>query len=214
MSESPAEQPEQPKRRPLSWRDLVAGVLFLVSAIGLVLVLRAGPSTAQVELATLGATPPPVAEVKTWLNLSPDSTPTWRGEDEIEFAALRGKVVVLEFWSAWCHQCRGANIELNALHEEGRPDLQIIGVTMRDPYVEEPEILRHVAEQIRFPVALLERGQAITSYQVREIPHSVIVGRDGTIRWQGKGGTAAFWQALSLELGDSPAPSRTPRGGQ
>jgi len=187
--------------RALPWREVLALIVFLGSALGLVVVLRAGPPPGEAQLSTLGEAPPAVGSVKAWLNVTPGEAPAWRGADRIEFEALRGKVVVLEFWSAWCHQCRGANIELNALHEEGREDLQVIGVTMRDRYVEEPEIQAHVREQIRFPVALLDQGRAITSYQVREIPHSVIVSREGTIRWQGKGGTSAFREALAIELG-------------
>jgi thiol-disulfide isomerase/thioredoxin len=191
-------------RRPLPWREFLAGVVFLASAVGLVAVLRAGPPAGQVQLSTIGEAPPPVGQVKTWLNLPTGAAPAWRGEDQIEFSALRGKVVVLEFWSAWCHQCRGANLELNALHDQGRKDLQVIGVTMRDRYVEEPEILAHVREQIRFPVALLGQGSAITSYQVRQIPHSVIISREGTVSWQGKGGTKAFSAALAQALGEAP----------
>jgi len=180
-------------------------VVLVGAGLGLAFVLLAGPPRGEVQRAVLGAPPPPVGQVKAWLNLPPGAPPAWRGEDRVEFEALRGKVVVLEFWSAWCHQCRGANLELNALHEEGREDLQVIGVTMRDRYVEEPAILAHVRDQIRFPVALLGQGRAITSYEVREIPHVVIVGREGTIRWRGKGGTSAFREALTKELG---APSK------
>lgn len=191
-------------KRALPWREVLALIVFLGSGLGLVVVLQAGPPTGEVQLSVLGEPPPPVEAVKTWLNLPPGAAPAWRGADRLQFDGLRGKVVVLEFWSAWCHQCRGANVELNALHDEGREDLQVIGVTMRDPYVEEPEILAHVRDQIRFPVALLAQGRAITSYQVRQIPHSVIVSRDGLIRWQGKGGTSAFREALARELGAPP----------
>ena len=199
-------EPEEtnPPERALPWREALAVLVFLGSALGLVVVLSAGPPAGEVQRSALGEPPPPVAGVKTWLNLPPGEAPAWRGAERIEFGALRGKVVVLEFWSAWCHQCRGANLELNTLHEEGRSDLQVIGVTMRDRYVEEPEILAHVRDQIRFPVALLGQGRAITSYQVREIPHAVIMSREGTIRWLGKGGTAAFRAALAAELGDAP----------
>ena len=199
---TPSEETSSPKRT-LPWREVLAVVVFLGSALGLVYVLSAGPRPGEVQLSALGEPPPPVASVKTWLNLPAGQAPAWRGADRIEFGALRGKVVVLEFWSAWCSQCRGANLELNALHQQGRQDLQVIGVTMRDRYVEEPEILAHVKDQIRFPVALLGQGRAITSYQVREIPHAVIVSREGTICWQGKGGTAAFREALAAELGDA-----------
>lgn len=194
---SPEETPSAAPRRPLPWREALAGVVFLASAVGLVVVLRAGPPAGEVQPATVGEAPPPVAQVKSWHQLPPGPPPAWRGEGQIEFGALRGKVVVLEFWSAWCHQCRGANLELNRLQAEAAGDLQVIGVTMRDRYVEEPEILAHVEEQIRFPVALLGQGRAITSYQVHEIPHAVIVGREGTIRWQGKGGSQAFREALA-----------------
>lgn len=197
-SPSPSQTPSPSPSPEPRWREALALIVLLLAVAGLFALPSLAPK--PVGVATLGSPPPPVEVVKTWLNLPPGPRPAWSAAEGVDFSALKGKVVILEFWSAWCHQCRGANLELNALHEEGRADLQVIGVTMRDRYVEEPAILAHVRDEIRFPVALLSKGRAITSYQVHEIPHSVLVSREGTICWQGKGGTAAFREALKAEL--------------
>jgi cytochrome c biogenesis protein CcmG/thiol:disulfide interchange protein DsbE len=53
------------------------------------------------------------------------------GSGTTELAALRGKVVVLNFWGSWCDPCRREMPAFEAIHQEGAPDVAIIGVNAK-----------------------------------------------------------------------------------
>src|SRR5271156_4073363 len=53
-----------------------------------------------------------------------------------DWAGLRGKVVVLEFWATWCAPCIGEIPVLNALNAAVDPSkVQIVSVDDEDPAV-------------------------------------------------------------------------------
>ncbi len=58
----------------------------------------------------------------------------WLGGEPVALSALRGEVVVLDFWATWCPPCRAVMHDLNALHEQHRDaGLVVLGVTSAYP---------------------------------------------------------------------------------
>jgi thiol-disulfide isomerase/thioredoxin len=51
----------------------------------------------------------------------------------LSLSKLRGKVVVINFWASWCHECRPEMPALEQLHREfGGRGLAILGVNARE----------------------------------------------------------------------------------
>ena len=103
--------------------------------------------------------------------LSPDSRP-------LSLSKLRGKVVVINFWASWCHECRPEMPALEQLHREfaGR-GLAIVGVNAR----ENSEAVRRYAKEVglSFPLVLDPEGKINALYGVIGLPATFVIGRDG-----------------------------------
>ncbi len=107
--------------------------------------------------------------------------------ETISLDALRGKVVVLNFWASWCPPCVS---ELPVLSEFARthPDLAVIGISMDNVT---PEKLRVTAQRlgISYPVVQADaRTQSL--YGVTTLPTTVVVGPSGEV-WQVRVGTVS-----------------------
>lgn len=93
--------------------------------------------------------------------------------------ALRGKVVVVEFWATWCAPCIAAIPHLNEL--VGRfpgGDVVFVSVTDEPAGTVEPFLAR---KPIAGWVALDDGGKTGDAYGIKSIPRTFIVGRDGTL---------------------------------
>jgi thiol-disulfide isomerase/thioredoxin len=98
---------------------------------------------------------------------------------------LTGRPVMLNFWATWCGPCR---IEMPEIvrRAQTESELTVIAVNVR----EELSLVQAFAAdfQITMPVALDLEGEISDLYEVRGMPTSYFVGRDGQI--------AAVWTGL------------------
>jgi thiol-disulfide isomerase/thioredoxin len=94
--------------------------------------------------------------------------------------AMRGKVVIVNFWATWCPPCRAEIPDLIALQEKYRDTLQIIGVSEDDIPAE--EVKQFAAEhKMNYPVVM--SSPAITKLfpGVQALPTSFVLDREGRL---------------------------------
>ena len=98
---------------------------------------------------------------------------------KVEWAALKGKVVVLEFWATWCGPCVGAIPHLNELADKFKDQpVQFIAVTDEDEKVIAPFLKR---KPIHAWIGLDTDKSMFKAYGVSGIPHTVVVNKKGKI---------------------------------
>jgi thiol-disulfide isomerase/thioredoxin len=94
--------------------------------------------------------------------------------------ALRGKVVVLEFWATWCGACRALLPTLNTWHDRyPAGQAQIVSVTI-DPAL---KAARDAAQLgMRYAVLSDPEGQTAQLYQAFALPTLFVIDQDGLVR--------------------------------
>lgn len=96
---------------------------------------------------------------------------------------LRGQAVVINLWATWCPPCRAEMPALQKMYEEyGDQGLVILAVnsTVQD---DAAAIAPFASEYgLTFPILLDGAGLATSAYQVRSLPSSYFIDRQGIVR--------------------------------
>lgn len=98
----------------------------------------------------------------------------------IDLAGLRGKVVLLNFWATWCPPCREEMPSMERLHQEFKDQgLVVLAVNVQ----ESPKrvVLFMRGFQLSFPTVLDADTTVTARYQVRGLPATFLIDRQGRL---------------------------------
>jgi peroxiredoxin len=99
---------------------------------------------------------------------------------KVKLSGLAGQVVFLNFWATWCPPCRAEMPSMERLHARLKDKgLTIIGVDLQEGRREVEDFVREY--KISFPIVTDHNGSVASSYGIRSIPTTYLIGRDGTI---------------------------------
>ncbi|MBK9056122.1 MAG: redoxin domain-containing protein [Chloroflexi bacterium] len=156
------------------------------------------PTPTLAPLPNLG--PAPEWQNDLWLNLD--------GADPLRVADLRGKVVLLEFWTFGCINCQRVLPYIESWAEKYTgDDFQVVSIHYPEfRYEEEVENVRAAAEglNIAYPIAIDNDGLTWRAYQQRYWPTRYLIDKTGNIRYMHIGErayeeTEAYIQLLMAE---------------
>ena len=126
-----------------------------------------------------------LAEKKGYALAKGTSAPAFRlpalAGGESELGALRGKVVVLNFWATWCPPCVSEMPSLERLHRAlGPVGLAVVAVSTDE---DEAELRRFVAQYALTLPVLRDPGGRVASdeYKTTGYPETFVLDRSGVL---------------------------------
>ena len=119
--------------------------------------------------------------------------------ENVRLSEYRGQVVLINFWASWCGPCRQEMPELDAIHQK----YQALGFTVFGVNVEQnrelaDRILRDIP--VTFPILFDDDNQVSELYDIDAMPVTVLVGRDGEIRFLHRGYKPGYEQLYEQQV--------------
>jgi peroxiredoxin len=118
--------------------------------------------------------------------MAPDFTLKSRDGVNIKLSELRGQVVMVNFWASWCGPCRQEMPLLQQLFDRYQSlGFSLLGVNVDEDRAAADKMLSDVP--VSFPILYDDRSKVSKQYQVKAMPTTIMVDRDGRIRYLHKG---------------------------
>lgn len=131
----------------------------------------------------------------------PDYTARLLEGKDVSISALRGQVVLLNFWATWCEPCRMELPTLGNLHRRfANRGLQVLGVSL-DAQATVSQVKDFAARRkVAYPILLDSLDLASRQLGISTLPVTVVLGRDGTIVWSQTGAVSDDDLSLAAAL--------------
>ncbi len=133
---------------------------------------------------------------------APDFTLKSLQGSNLRLDEYRGEVVLINFWASWCGPCRQEMPLLDRIHQRYEDaGFAVLGINVEGKL----EAAKEIAEQthVTFPL-LIDKDQTVSElYNLEAMPSSVIVDRDGVVRYIHRGykpGDEAIYLKVVKEL--------------
>ena len=125
----------------------------------------------------------------------------------VNLSALRGRPVMLNFFTSFCQACRNEAPGIEQLQQRFAGRAQVIGMdlTVSEPSLE--AVRQYVAQfDISYPIALDRTGSTADRYGVSAIPLTVFVDRNGKVRSvvTGQMGSHQMMSQMQAVVGTDP----------
>jgi len=154
------------QRRVLFTFILLAGLAWIVVSAD-----RAGTATA-------GAIPAPREGF-----LAPDFTLQTLSGETITLSDLRGQAVLVNLWATWCPPCRAEMPAMQRLYDEYE-DQGFVVLAVNMTYQDNSAAIQPFVQEhaLSFPILLEETGNVASKYELRSLPSSFFIDREGFIQ--------------------------------
>ena len=113
---------------------------------------------------------------------APDFTLKNRQGDSVTLSDLRGKVVLINFWATWCGPCRTEMPLLEAMYQRySALGFEMLGVNVEKDSSLSDGFLKETP--VTFPILYDPENQVSKMFDVAAMPSTVLVDREGNLRF-------------------------------
>ena len=101
-------------------------------------------------------------------------------QKRVKLSDYRGQVVYLDFWASWCQPCRNSFTWLNKMQSlYGKENFKVIAINLDETRAKADKFLQQVP--VKFDVAYDPDGNTAESYNLRVMPSSYIIDKNGRL---------------------------------
>jgi cytochrome c biogenesis protein CcmG, thiol:disulfide interchange protein DsbE len=100
----------------------------------------------------------------------------------IKLSDLHGQPVLVNLWATWCPPCRAEMQTLETVYNDYKDQgFTVLAVNMTSQ--DDPQAIIPFVEErgITYPILLDDKGEIAKAYQMKSLPSSFFIDRDGTI---------------------------------
>ena len=114
--------------------------------------------------------------------VAPDFVLKSSAGENLRLSEHRGDVVMINFWATWCGPCRQEMPLLDDLYSRyERVGFTLLGVNIDDDSRRAMQMIEELG--VKFPVLFDERKEVSQLYEVEAMPVTVLVDREGNVRY-------------------------------
>lgn len=146
----------------------------------------------------LSATPAQAVEIVPGA-VAPEFTLKSQKGPNLSLKEYRGQVVMINFWATWCGPCRQEMPALNALYEKyRRAGFVLFGVNVDADSAKAAQMADRL--QVTYPILFDTDKKASVLYQINAMPMTIIIDRDGNVRYLKKGYRAGYEENYQAQI--------------
>lgn len=117
---------------------------------------------------------------------APDFTLKSDNGNNLRLSEHRGQVVMINFWASWCGPCRQEMPVLDELQQRySKAGFTVLGVNVEQDSGQAVQLLQGM--NLSFPILFDPKSVVSKLYDVRAMPSTVMIDRDGNMRYLHRG---------------------------